>query len=486
MALESSPPRLEDSKTPRTIESGGVREFGIVRALPIIQYERMRNATAPLVFLFAALAVGCGGGLVGSPQAAATWKVGFWLWPGAAAAPETLRGHPIDDLYVQVGRVDLSYMNSVSWQWPRAVPEGREYWALWRYDPPAQPADSQIPIIVRDFALLKKQAPEQGRQVAGIQLDYDCPTAELPAYASFLKDLHKQLPEGTKVSITALLDWFRPGTGVGELVRQTAEFVPQFYDVGTSKQAQPRGIAEPVDPARWGSVFNSLGVPYRLGVSMFGRIGIKDRAGKQYFRDLTPLDVLGRPGITSTASESTAAGDRRLVLRADRSLAVNFWRLDRGDEIELILPTRETVAAAYDGAKRFGGFCSGVVFFRWPLRDESLVLKPTQVMSWIAHSQIAAPPAALIVDEGNCVAVHCWDVQLKLHDTLPDHSVAFQIRSTQPLEYFLPDPKLKGRITVNESSGLRLVLPPYFGVGDLYLGRAVTLRRAEFTVREEK
>jgi hypothetical protein len=64
--------------------------------------------------------------------------------------------------------------------------------------------------------------------------------------------------------------------------------------------------------------------------------------------------------------------------------------------------------------------------------------------------------------------------------------VVFRIRSSLPLEYFLPNPRFKARITVSGASDIRVALPAYHGAGALYLGRAVTLQAAQFMVTEAK
>jgi len=392
----------------------------------------------------------------------------------------------LDVLYVQVGRVDSYFRNSASWQWWPNMPPAKAYWALWRYEAPARPAEAQIAVIAGDFLMRRAEAAARGQTIIGLQLDYDCPAGDLTEYASFLDKLGKALPDGTKISITALLDWFRPGTQVRDLLAHTSEFVPQFYDAAPSGEGLKRAIAEPIDAARWGPVLNSFGVPYRLGISAFGRILYIHQGSAQAYRDLTPLDVLGRPELKSTSIERTPAGEQRSVMRVERPIALNYWTLERGDQVELIMPTRDSVRAGYDAAQKMGGYCAGIIFFRWPTARESLVLNPAQTLSWITHAAIPSSPPKIEFEEGDCAAVCCSDIQLRISDRLPERAVAFGIRSSRPLEYFLPNPRIKSRITVTGPSSIRLDLPAFHGAGFLYLGRAVTLDPAEFTVREEK
>ncbi len=439
-----------------------------------------------LLALLGASLTGCSQVMSGSPAAPLPWTIGFWLWPGAPIDATAAGTHPFDVLYVHVGRVDSYFKNSVSWPWAAQIPQAAEYWALWRYDPPALTADSQIDVIARDFVKRKAEASARGQTIVGIQLDYDCPTDDLAQYASFLEKLGKALPAGTRISITALLDWFRQGTRIRELLAHTSEFVPQFYDAAPNVYGQLRGIAEPVDHGRWGPVFNSFGVPYRVGITTFGRIVFTRNGEVQFFRDLAPLDVLGRPGLRTISEGQTPAGEQRSVLRVERPVVVNYWSLQPGDQIELVMPTRSSVLSAYEAAKQMGGFCAGVAFFRWPVSEETLVLNPAQVLGWVTRTDIVPGPPKVEAAEGDCVAVCCWDLQLRIADRLPEHSVTYRIQSSRPLEYFLPDVRIKSRILVSGASSIRVGLPALHGVGNLYLGRAVTMRPAQFTVTEEK
>lgn len=433
----------------------------------------------------------CDEGLRGSPASTPPWKVGFWLWPGAAVEAAAAGKHPFDLLYVQAGRADSYFKNSVSWQWPQQLPPAAEYWALWRYDPPAQPADGQIAVIAGDFLKRREEAAAQGQTLVGIQLDYDCPTEGLAEYAAFLDKLRKALPDGTRVSITALLDWFRPGTGIRDVLARTSEFVPQFYDTAPPSDGQLRAIAEPIDAARLGPVFNSFGIPYRVGITSFGRIALNSGGTARFFRDLAPLDVLDRPGLKRLSTGQTPSGEERSVMRVERPMVLDlsdtsYWNLKPGDQIELIMPTRRSVLAAYDAAKKLGGFCAGVVFFRWPSAQEVLVLNPAQLLGWVGRAEIVPGPPAVASAEGDCAAVSCQDLELRIADRMPEKPVVFRIRSSLPLEYFLPNPRYRSRITVTGTSGIRVALPASHGAGSLYLGRAVTLRAAQFTVTEGK
>jgi hypothetical protein len=407
-----------------------------------------------------------------------SWTVGFWIWAGSPDGVVSHEGAPIDSMYVQVETVNRVAGRRPAW--PDNVPPAKEYWAVWRFEPPAQATQQIIPGLVADFEKVRNLAANQGETVVGLQLDYDCPTRDLPAYSRFLTALKKAMPAGTRISITALLDWFRQGTAARGLVAQVSEYVPQFYDVG----AQTGGIAEEIDPARWAPVFNSLDTPYRIGISTFGRISLGQRGIPYYFRDLSPLDVLGRPQLKELVHETTPAGETRFVQRVLSQLTVGYGKLDPDDIVETVLPTRKSVQTAYAAARKMGGLCAGVLFFRWPSVGESLVLTPGEVMNCVRDEPREAEHPALAVSKGDCVAVHCWDLQLSAGDRFPPNGATYRILASQPLEYFIPQRRFAANIAVEGKSRIIVRLPPYHGHHSLSLGRAVTLRPATFLFSE--
>lgn len=81
---------------------------------------------------------------------------------------------------------------------------------------------------------------------------------------------------------------------------------------------------------------------------------------------------------------------------------------------------------------------------------------------------------------GDCVAVECVDIYLESAGPLSPRVARYRIHSSTPLEYFLPEKNLP--VHLAGASDVEVSLPPYCGRGRLYLGRAVSLHRAEFMV----
>jgi hypothetical protein len=416
------------------------------------------------------------------------WRIGFWAWEqswgGKYAVPRDAL--PIDDVYVQ-GQFGLFPSSpSVRAYWPDDLPSGRRYWALWRFEA------EQTPLSMPDaaegiggrFASLRRAAAERHVEAAGVQIDFDCPTERLRDYAAWLSMLRKSLPPGTRLSITALLDWFRPGTHIADVLAQVTEFVPQFYDARPSTSAAMT-IAEPIDALRWGPVFNRYQVPYRIGISTFGRVRLARGLASLYALGPSLLQILSAPTFVVAPASLTAAGERRLTLRARRATSIDWTRFEAGEAVEVVLPTRESVASAYAQARKMGGFCVGVIFFRWPADNESTVMAPAEVFRAVAGGPQGPVEDAVEALAGDCAAVRCSDVYLLLGDQFPDASRAFTLRASADLEYFLPQAKVGKLASMTARNTISVRLPAYHGETRLYLGRVMSKSTPQFTLSGE-
>src|SRR5580704_1180654 len=244
----------------------------------------MRWLAAAFLWIALLCLSGCGVSW-SSQQPARPWSTGFWFWQGSSAR-EAWSREPVDVLFVEVGtirepaRPGLRRPTGIEkspWYiygtWPRDVPEAKEYWFVFRYENQGVPDVEVAPKLAQEVSRLWGETKNANLRVAGVQLDIDSPTSDLPRYASFLHEFKKGLPQGCQTSITALLDWFRSGTAIGQVIQEVDEFVPQFYDINTSSD-YPTGeisIAARIDAARWGPVFNRFGKRFRIGISSFGR-----------------------------------------------------------------------------------------------------------------------------------------------------------------------------------------------------------------------
>jgi hypothetical protein len=432
------------------------------------------------------------------------WTTGFWFWQGSALDP-AYSGEASDVLFVQVGTIrketapfaGRSPANSTE-RWyaygalPSELPPARDYWLVYRYAKQGVPDVQVASMLAEDISRLQADARERHLNVVGVQLDIDSPTSALPHYADFLREVRKGLPKGLEVSITALLDWFRNGTAINDVVTQVDEFVPQFYDVGEPAAEGESAIAKRIDAARWAPIFNQFRKRFRIGISSFGRARVIPQEPHAqspyrrlvYYGDLRPLDVATNAAFQLQAARNSA-GETVLGYRATRKVQIGYERLEAGDTVQFIISTPDAIRAAVQSARKIKGYLAGVVFFRWPASSENWAMQPDEVLD---ASSDGAPGrlkrSRIHVVAGDCAAVECVDVYLESAGPLSPQPVRHRIRASTKLEYFLPERNVPVRLA--DTSELEVSLPPYCGRGRLYIGRAVSLQHAEFTVQEER
>jgi len=428
------------------------------------------------------------------------WKIGYWAWRTSFQPLDLKTAHekPVDLLYVDAGEYRAEQKGTcpeqVEMSLPESLPPADAYLAVLRFNDVKCPSPKLIDTLLRSYQEMKLEAQHKGRRLIGLQLDYDCPSKRLADYAQFLKALRGALPKEELLSITALLDWFGPRTAVAEVIRQVDEFVPQFYDVAPGHSAEEStGLARVIGPS-WGKTFNAFGKPYRLGIASFGRIigifhGKKSSScssassARINIIDDSPLELLARNRLITAAAKSSKAGEK-VVRFKNRSVrkADNFCN-SPGDEIKMIIPTRKSVYSAYVAAKAMGGWCKGVVFFRWPLVNEAMAFSQPEVDAIIAGKGAETPEApSLESKDGLCAAVSCRDLYLRLTDRFPEKPVRFLIHSSKELEYFLPDELLKSKVAGSRT--IEVSVPANAGVPRIFLGRAVTIDPSDFTLEK--
>ena len=409
------------------------------------------------------------------------WNIGFWLWHRGEAAP----GPPVDVLYYHGGgiRHDRSLPYRVYGELPTELPPARAYWFVFRYDGPGiPPADLAIALSER-VAKLQHEARRRGIQLVGIQLDIDSPTRSLPEYAAFLRHVKAALPLGLELSITTLLDWFRPSTAIAAVIDEVDEFVPQFYDLQNPKDDHPdSAIAAPFDAAKWNPVFQRFGRRFRIGISTFGRARFVSPTPIYInIRDAEPIHLALLPDFKASTSYTPA---RELVLRyeAQRKTTVAYTEFAPGGAIEFTLATPESIRTAVDQIRQLGGYSGGVIFFRWPVAYEPLAMPPKDVLRAAKREPDPSPPTQLRVVDGHCAAVSCVDLYLEDLPRLTPGPTPFQIHSTIPIDYFVPSERGPARLVGPTQVGF--TLPPFCGRHRLFLGRAVTPQPATFTLRQ--
>lgn len=348
------------------------------------------------------------------------WTIGFWFWqqPYTRSAPSSMRSNV---LFVHVGTLfdgsrggtEVSAAPDIYAELPSDLPAAEEYWLVFRFEEQRVPRATAVPALQRSVAKLLQTAQRRNLRVRGIQLDIDSPTGSLYQYASFLRVVKAGLPPGCELSITALLDWFRPNTAIKDVIDEVDEFVSQFYDVAQGRF--PRGaIGAKVDVKKWGPNFNRFEKRFRIGISTFGRarfIAVSPSSSRDiFYRDPTPADLGRLPDFALQAGRNDA-GEVVLDYRAIRETAVSYVRFQPGDTIQFVLPTPESVRLAVESARQIGGYNAGVVFFRWPLPAETLVMPPDETIA-AANGHFQEKAATIEQIDAKCASVTCTDLYL--------------------------------------------------------------------------
>jgi hypothetical protein len=453
----------------------------------------LRLCGLPLTLIASLSLSGCVESLRSQPSS--KWTTGFWYWHGYSAEAALAKEAP-DVLFLHAGTISKYSQRNVPARWfvsqelPDFPPAAREYWLVFRNEEPVVPDLSAAPMLGLQVSRLQKAARQRHLKVVGIQLDIDSPTGDLKRYASFIRAVRKELPQGLEISVTALLDWFRDGTYIADVIRESDEFVPQFYDVAPPGSGDFRAIAAKIDAVQWAPKLNRYGKRFRIGISTFGRTRFERKAhpssgysGIELIGDLTPLDVASNPAFNLRTSRSEA-NELILSYRPSRKVRIGYTDVQPGDLIQFVLSTPDSVRTAVESARRMRGYCAGVVFFRWPAANESLVMQPddTLMAAGLAPRELKA--AGIEVVSGQCAAVSCLDLYLVNASTFSPEPVRYRIRSSAQLEYFLPEEKIPVRMT--GPSEIELKLPAYCGRSRMLLGRAVSVAPAAFRVEEEQ
>jgi hypothetical protein len=133
--------------------------------------------------------------------------------------------------------------------------------------------------VVRCFRGAMDEARAGNVMIAGVQLDYDCPTSKLGAYADLIDALHAELPDHD-LSITALPTWLR-WREFDRLVSHVTYYVLQVHSLDP-----PTNIERPLvlcDDSRIPGYLRraaAFDAPYYLALPTYGYRVIFDASGK--------------------------------------------------------------------------------------------------------------------------------------------------------------------------------------------------------------
>jgi hypothetical protein len=150
-------------------------------------------------------------------------------------------------------------------------------------------------------------------RVSGIEIDYDCPTSKLVAYAGFLETLRARLPAMLRLSITALPTWMN-SSALSRLAPPLDELVLQVHAVDDPHL----GLFDALQAERWVYTFaRRIPRPIRVALPAYD-------VHVTWRRDGRLASVEGeRPLFTGTAPGETLRTSPQAVLSFLHTLQYN-------------------------------------------------------------------------------------------------------------------------------------------------------------------
>ena len=208
----------------------------------------MRSLSRPghaLALALALVLTGC------TPEPSPDGRTGaYFLWAGVTPPPGLVRAETVYLLAGEVRHGDPDRLVPL-----RAVPRiaGPSLWLVVRAERLdwGEGAHAQLQRLLRQWRAA-------GNAVIGVQIDFDAATKGLAGYRTFLADLRRRLPPGTRLSITGLLDWSANG-GLADLEGLAGlvdEIVVQTYQGRHTIPGYDRYLAR----------LDRLDLPYRVGI----------------------------------------------------------------------------------------------------------------------------------------------------------------------------------------------------------------------------
>lgn len=207
-------------------------------------------------------------------------------WTGAVR--EAVSRAAREDVVLMVLAAEMTARGGLSHElasvdWAALADYGRPTWLVLRCDASlaARLADGGDTSAAELLGLLARDvvgpARRAGVAVAGVQLDYDCPTARLGDYGRLLDRLRGELP-GTALAITALPTWLS-SSRFAELVGRCEHYVLQVHSLEKpATMDDPVCLCDPAKVAGWVRRAGDFGKAFYASLPTYGyRVAFDER-----------------------------------------------------------------------------------------------------------------------------------------------------------------------------------------------------------------
>jgi hypothetical protein len=162
--------------------------------------------------------------------------------------------------------------------------------------------------------------------LAGVEIDYDCPTSKLATYARFLVALRARLPVSYRLSITALPTWMN-SPDLERLTGPLDEVVLQVHAVDDPR----RGLFSPTQAESWVRAFaRRIGRPFRVALPAYDvRVTWNRNGALASVEGEVPLLTGAAPGETLRAAPEAILAFLHAMQRAapDNLVGIAWFRL---------------------------------------------------------------------------------------------------------------------------------------------------------------
>ena len=195
-----------------------------------------------------------------------------------------------------------------------------------------------------------------GVPLRGIEIDHDCATDRLDAYATLLERLRASMPRDVRLSITALPTWIG-ASALPRVLAQVDGSVLQVHAIAPPRSGQgAAGLFDGAQAQRWIDAYSAIaGTPFRVALPAYGvRVG---------------FDESGRAMAVEGEMERTTDADSVRELRVDPiQVAALLRRLERTPPPRLV----------------------GILWFRLPSADDRRAWSAATLHAVIAGAPLAA------------------------------------------------------------------------------------------------
>lgn len=170
------------------------------------------------------------------------------------------------------------------------------------------------PDLTEGWTLLRQgwaEARAAGVTVASVQVDFDCPSRLLPAYAERIAAAKRAWPE-VRVTVTTLPTWLKE-PGFAQLIAAADGWTLQLHGTERPSLAKPSPLFAEAPALRWIEQAETFGRPFRLALPTYSYLACYSAAGAYL-------------GVRAESAELPAGTARTQVLPADPAQVVGLLR----------------------------------------------------------------------------------------------------------------------------------------------------------------